>query len=947
MKLRLLHMAIGALLLAPSAAVLAAQPLRPASTQQDAGDAQATTSKHDAKKHASKGNDTSDASHAQKMQAVQVTGSLIPQAEIEGPSPVTTITAKDIQMQGFGDVFSALRALPQANGSVQDPQFTGGYTPGAETISLFGLDPSFTLTLLDGKPMASYPLAYNGHDNITDIANIPLGLVDHIDVLTGGASSIYGSSAIAGVVNIVLKDHVEGTHVNVRVGGYTQGGGNNRRLQISTGHAFGKLNVSAGLELSKTDPIWAYQRSYIDSYDDNPTGNGGVPSRVYLRMYYDANGQPHYIDPGAATCKPLANEYFNSVHYSYRDGLGYYCGSSKNAGLASLANKSTDANGSLFLRYRVNDHTELYSTMLYSFSNPTYQGGSPFWNNQFYDQTSGQYELWQRIFSPEEVGVGATQQRVLTHSYNVTFGVRGGIGDSDWNYDAYYNRSASKVVRKTHDPVAQNGEDLYFLGPQLGTDPYGYPIYAPHLDRLYKPITPAIYQSFVALNRAESTSWLQTGTFTANTTELFQLPAGPVGFAAIAQASSQRFNNRSTSALADQGFFRGEGGSTVAAGGRQHYAVGVEFKVPLLSKLTADLSTRYDKYKYQGGGNGKETYKLGLEYRPTDTLLIRGSYATSFRAPGMFYLFSSRSSGYSTANDYYLCRKAGYTSDNFDTCPQAGVSVLSVNSGNTGLKDETAKSFTYGFVWSTPDNSLSWSVDYNSVRIANEVNILGSDEILQLEADCRLGTSLNGQTTYDINSPTCQEVLGEVQRLTASDPVNPGGLKSVSTYPINISSEYQTGVQSALRYRLHAGAAGRFTFNASYYAALKHTYQEKEGDPTYNLLCCANSNEFHNRFSGSVTWDIGKWSSTLYGMRDAPTWNAAGTRRNIGPWIVYNGSVHYRVNDQASVSVIVNNLTNKRPPIDVTNGNWPYYDTGDYNALGRAWWVEVGYRFGI
>lgn len=881
---------------------------------------------------------------ATNLKAVQVTGSLIPRAQIEGPSPTITITAKDIDRQGFGDTFEALRAQPVSNGSVQDPQFTGGYTPGAKTISLFGLSPSFTLTLLNGRPMANYPLAYNGNNSITDIANIPVGLIDHIDVLTGAQSSIYGSAAIAGVVNVVLKDHVEGTHLNFRVGNYSDGGGESRRFQLSSGARWGKLDVSGALQLSREEPIFAYQRSYIDSYSDDPTGNGGVPSRTYLRMTQGDGA--HYIDPGAATCAPLANEFFGSTQYAYRDGLGNYCGSTENAGLASLANKSKDANGAVFLRYHLNDSTELYSDLMYSYSDPTYTGGSPFWNNTFYNQDTGQYELWQRIYSPEEVGNDATFQRVFTHSYNASFGIRGGIGNSDWNYDAYYNRSSSKVVRKTHDMVAQNGIDDYYLGPQLGTDASGYPIFSPNLDRLYQPLTASQYNSFVALNRAASTSWTQNETATVNTADLFHLPAGPVGFAAIVQASNERFDNRSSSALADSGFFRGQGGSTVASGARNQYAVGTELRLPLIEKLTADVSARYDKYRYAGVSTGKATYKAGLEFRPIDTLLLRGSYATAFRAPDMFYLFSTRSSGYTQSTDYYKCRTAGYTSDNYDSCPQAGTSLLGISSGNTHLKDITAKSFTYGFVWSTPDNHLSWSVDYNAVRISNEVATLGNDEILEQEANCRLGVSENGQTPYDINSPTCQQVLGEVTRLPASDAVNPGGIQSISTYPINIASEYQTGIQSKLTYLLEAGALGRFQFNGDYYVALKHTFKEKEGDPTINYLCCANSDEFKSRVSGDVTWDIGRWSSTLYGIRNGTTWNQAGSAKNIGPWILFNASVRYRVTPRATVSLVVNNLANKRPPVDVTNGGWPYYDTGDYNALGRAVYLEAGFDFG-
>ena len=139
------------------------------------------------------------------MEQVTVTGSLIPQQKVDGVAPEITLSAQDIEDQGFRNVYDAIRNLPIANGSVQDAQFTGGFTPGASEISLFGLDPSFTLTLLIGRPLEDYPLAFNGASDITDLANIPLGLIDHIDVLTGAASSIYGSSAVAGVVNIVAE----------------------------------------------------------------------------------------------------------------------------------------------------------------------------------------------------------------------------------------------------------------------------------------------------------------------------------------------------------------------------------------------------------------------------------------------------------------------------------------------------------------------------------------------------------------------------------------------------------------------------------------------------------------------------------------------------------------------------------------------------------------------
>src|SRR5215472_601664 len=141
---------------------------------------------------------TSQSKKEEKLQVINVTGSLIPQAQVENASPVITITTQQLERSGFGTVYDALRAQPVATGAVQDNQFTGGFTPGATTISLLGLDPGFTLFLINGHPLADYPLLYNGTSNFVDLTDIPVGMVDHIDILPGNQYSIYGSSAIAG-----------------------------------------------------------------------------------------------------------------------------------------------------------------------------------------------------------------------------------------------------------------------------------------------------------------------------------------------------------------------------------------------------------------------------------------------------------------------------------------------------------------------------------------------------------------------------------------------------------------------------------------------------------------------------------------------------------------------------------------------------------------------------
>jgi iron complex outermembrane receptor protein len=231
------------------------------------------------------------------LEEVTVTGSLIPKSKPETVSPLITITAADIDNQGFSNAYEALRTLPIANGQVQDSQFTGGFTPAQNSISLFGLDPSFTLTLLNGRPLADYPLAFNGASDITDLGNIPTGLIDHIDILTGAASSIYGSSAIAGVVNVVLKDKADGTSFNVRGGGYSQGGGRNERLQFSSGFGRDKLDVVYGLELMHQDNMLQREQPGLSVLSHDQAN-----SRDFLVAARGAG----YVDPGAATCAPLS-----------------------------------------------------------------------------------------------------------------------------------------------------------------------------------------------------------------------------------------------------------------------------------------------------------------------------------------------------------------------------------------------------------------------------------------------------------------------------------------------------------------------------------------------------------------------------------------------------------------------------------------------------------------
>ena len=180
----------------------------------------------------------------------------------------------------------------------------------------------------------------------------------------------------------------------------------------------------------------------------------------------------------------------------------------------------------------------------------------------------------------------------------------------------------------------------------------------------------------------------------------------------------------------------------------------------------------------------------------------------------------------------------------------------------------------------------------------------------------------------------------------ANAAVNPGQLNTITTYPINIANETVSGITASLQYRVDAGSYGDFTFNGNYNTTLKHVYQQFPDDPVIDVLRLQSyGNQFKDIGSGSVTWDIGNWATTLTGFRYGTTWSYDASRR-VGPWITYNASVQYNFSDDAALTLIANNVFNRRPPSDPTFSAFPYYDIFSYGGLGRSLMAEFNFHFG-
>lgn len=872
---------------------------------------------------------------AADLAEVVVTGTRIRQpAATEGPTSVTVISGEQLESQGFRNVFDALNTLPQNTGFTQGADFGNTFTPAANAISLRGLGPNHTLVLFNGRRVADYPIAYDGAVNFVDLSTVPAASIDRIEVLNGGASAIYGSDAIAGVVNVILKEHAQGIDINAKIGTTERGGGNNARFQATGGGTFGKLSTVFALELSKTNPIWSRDRGFMSS----TTLQGADPTSIWSRQNLDTGA---YNPPGD-NCAALSGTFAGSVTPFNRKS-GQRCATGKASPTywtVQTGNQSENLYGEA--KYELNDHARLFGDIVAGWNKTKNNTRGPSWTSllastgYFFNQTSGANESWTRRIAPEEIGGIDLYDRYWdTMNGAATVGIEGDIGTSGWQYEAAYNASAVRV--RDERPRLLSNVDSFFLGSQLGVTADGIPIYAPDAAAFAQPLTPEQFQSISGRSKSKDTSWLQTASLSANG-DLFQLPAGAVQTAAVVEWGTQGFSNIADP-LVNAGAFYNTSPTPKVSGSRSRYATAAEFKVPLLSNLNVRLAGRWDHYSFADRSNSKPTYNAGLEFRPLPSLLLRANYATSFRAPDMSYIFQTLTRGYyASTTDYYRCHLAN---EPLSSCEFTNVSPGSnfLQAGNKDLRFENGRSYGYGLVWS-PSEHFTLTADYWNIRIDNLVTTLDADTLLRIEADCRTGV-------LDAGSAQCQDALTRIQRNPASSVLNPNAINIILVNPINAAVERTDGVDLGTRVKWSLADFGKFAWNVDYTKAIKHRYKQFATDPELDLLHSLvnpnQDNDFPDKLITTLSWSRREWASTVTVTRYGSIVNQAQTGY-LAPTSLANLSVSYRLNSVGSISVIVNNVFDT---IKKDNSvGWPFYPVGYYLPYGREEWLEFTYHFG-
>lgn len=893
---------------------------------------------------------TTPATDAVDLEKVEVVGSRIKRSQVEGPSPITIIDAAQIEREGFVTVADALGTLTQNSGTVQSEQDAGSFTQNATTINLRGLGSGRVLVLIDGHRATDYPLPFNGQSNIVNLGAIPAAAVERIELLAGGASAIYGSDAIAGVLNVVLKKTFDGIEVNATVGGTDDGGGASKRFQLVGGGTLGKVDLVYAFEYMDRKPIWAFQRDFMDSSGDDPTlTRAPVNTRnLLITDPFDSDGDGYrYVDPGPAACAPFAPE----LTYSFRPGFGFYCGRDDDVSQFTMRNQDRNLSGYLNATMDLDNGMQLFGSLAAWSSKAEYNTGTPFWldldNNFVIDAgadpaldifgVGGQTVSIQHFLTASEIGGrDHNNQKFDESTWTLNVGARGSFWNDRFDYELSYTHGEYKLERNRRLFLEEDVNN-YFYGPQLG-EVDGIPIYNIDRARLYQPMTRAIFDSLSAIDHttADSSNDLLSLVVSG---DIWELPAGPVGMAGVLEWGSQEYKIDLDPRLVNGDFwgFTGTGGG----GKRDRYAAGIEFRAPIFDSLTASLAGRYDKYDDITAVDDAITYNFGLEWRPFETLLLRGSYGTSFRAPDMHFVFADPSGFFTTVTDEYLCRR------DEPGVPLAQCTVPQANpsgnrQGNPNLKEEEGKSWTYGLVWDAfPGFSLS--VDYYHVELEDMVDDLDTTVLLQTEADCRLGAT-EGGTPVDINSAECQDAISRITRAPDDGTQFAEQIRNIVTGPINRAFQSTNGIDLSAKYALDTARWGNYRFDLGWSHVLSEKRKQFAEDPIEEYRDDPQNFDFRSRLRGSVSWQMGQWTTTLFGTRYGSTPNWAETGR-IGSWKKYNLTVSHQFNDRLSASIIINNVLNEAPPRDPTFDTYPYFSTSNYDPYGREGFLQVNYKF--
>ena len=871
------------------------------------------------------------------IQRVEITGSSIKRLANETALPVQTIKREDIDKSGVTTAAELLKNISANTAPLTDgASITDGTSGqrGFNGANLRGLGVSSTLVLLNGRRLANF--ASPGDNAGVDLNNIPAGAIQRVEILKDGASAIYGTDAIGGVINFITRKDYQGVDLNASVAGTQHGGAGKRTASISGGTgnlSTDRFNVFGVLDVQQLDSLRSSQRSFIsdrplattlpalmssNTFPANIDISSGQRNALIAAGALPAGSTKTRINPSSPACNPPATVYAAqgpggplACSYDYMEDTELYPESRK----IGFIGRAT---------FQVNNEHQVFAELVQSQANSRYVlSPNPIRiRNLPVGLLPAKYAALKAPgLSPTFSGIryrmeeaGNRTNEVVSTAQRVVLGATGIIGG--WDYDLGLSRAENRAVDKYVNGYVLF--DKFDAGVRAGTiNPFG-PSGQAGLD---------LINSIKVNDEARKSKGISTAIDGKASKALMALEGGDL---AIAVGGEVRRENTifTPSALLLSNNIAGDRGTGSAAlsatdDSRKVYSVFTELNAPLTKQVEVQLAVRHDNYSQVGSTTNP---KIGIRWQPVPTFLMRASANTGFRAPSLSDL--NRPTTFGSAASFLTdpqCVKTGL--DSIDGCTdQYPVERRS----NANLKPETSRQFALGAMWDF-SRQLNVSIDYWNIQKKNVISTLGEQIIVDSPA------KYNGKYIQRDRDGYISNILLQKE--------NQGRLKT-------------SGLDFGVDYKSAAADIGRFSVNMSGTLVLKYDRQfgPLESDRS-NLGLFLNDQVIQKwRHRISFGYDRGPLSATLANQYSSsytdqnttydPVSNTVLPNHRVSAYSLWDLTASYALSKQIKLRVGMLNLLDKAPPYS----NQAYYFLAGYDPTytdprGRSAFASVNYSF--
>ena len=895
-------------------------------------------------------------------QRVVVTGSSIARIAGEGALPVQVLKREDIERVGATSTEELVKQLSSLSsaGSSTTVANASGYGGGSiATVSLRGLGSARTLVLVNGRRVAVYGGGSAGSaGSSVDVNSIPLAAIERVEVLKDGASAIYGSDAIAGVVNFILRRDFTGVEASANYGQTGDHLGNDRKATLFGG--VGRLdeegwNLSASVTVQKTEPIMGADRAYARRL--NAAAQNDVTSSIAFPANVVLNNRGTLGNPALPNCGPVSlvspfsstrctydNSPFASLQPEFEKASFMAAGRLRLAGDAEAyfesgytKNKITSTTQQVPLAYNAvttatNPYVPAFQALIAQYpgmaakygSNIGRGGfilvpGSPYYPAAF-AAANGLTGL-PLLLNYRDVANGQRNTLDVSENARVVAGIKGTL--AGWDMDSAFLYSQSKVHEDLLAGYAQYSKVLPIFNSGV-INPFGATVDQGALDA----VRAAEFRGTSYSSKTSTTSIDVKGS-----REIWTLPAGAVGMALGAEVRREEFQYDPSVAI-QTGDIAGLGGNAFpVTGARNVGSVYAEFSVPIVKNLDLDLAARYDNY--QGVGHTANP-KASIRWQPVQALLLRGAVGKGFRAPSLTDLYTPQATSITGngARDYVRCPNLATGAPR-----DCNFQFTTITGGNPALKPEKSISITAGIVWE-PVRNASIALDAFRINLKDAIVVggLGSTYILS-----------NAERTLQYAQFVNRGALD-------GNAAGVGPIESIVQTNSNLFKTQVAGVDVDANYRLRLASGKRFSFRLSGTYMGKYDVQGADRSYTSSLDQALNASGgvvLRWKHNASVTWENGPYAVSLLqnyqkGYTDvvgnlAP---AGSMPPKVDAYQTFDLQLAYAGIRNTRLTLGVKNMFDRDPPYtNLTSNFLGGYDVSYADPRGRFIYASATYTY--